>query len=173
MSLRIPANQIVKSKYTIGKEYMFESTYREYQGYYYESNGKLFAGKEFNINAPILVKINLNNINPLRTNPATLVYGIISGVKLNSAVPPSFIFQYNSDTRYFSYQLNKKLIKEIDKDTFTNFQSNPLYTVVSLSYVGGFKDSELKEAEKTIPGITTYVNTSYTNPPIEESGLIG
>jgi hypothetical protein len=173
MSLRIPANQIVKSKYTIGKEYMFENTYREYQGYYYETKGKLFAGKEFNINAPVLVKINFLNTTPLRTNPATFVYGIISGIKLNSAVPPSFIFQYNSNTRYFSYQLTKKLIKEIDKDTFTNFQSNPLYVIVSLSYAGKFKDSELKEAEKKIPGITTYVNTSYTNPSIEESGLIG
>lgn len=173
MSLRVPANKIVTSKYTIGKEYMFESTYREYQGYYYEMNGKLFAGKEFNINAPVLVKINFLNTNTLRTNPATFIYGIISGVKLNNTIPSSFIFQYNSDTRYFSYQLNKKLIKEIDKDTFTNFQSNPLYTIISLSYVGGFKDTELKEAEKKIPGITTYVNTSYTNPPIEDSGLIG
>jgi hypothetical protein len=173
MSLRIPQNQIVKSKYTVGKEYMFESTYKEYQGYYYELNSKLFAGKEFNTSAPTLIKINLSNINTLRTNPSTFIYGIISGVKLNNATPPSFLFQYNSDTRYFSYQLNKKLIKEIDKDTFTSFQSNPLYAVISLSYVGGFKDTELKEAENIIPGITTYVNTSYTNPPIEESGLIG
>jgi hypothetical protein len=45
--------------------------------------------------------------------------------------------------------------------------------VGSLCYVGGFKDSELKAAGKIIPGITTYVNTSYTNPPIEDSGLIG
>jgi hypothetical protein len=171
MSVRIPSNQIVTSKYTAGNEFLIESTNAVYIGYYYELNNNLYSGKSYNEKAPKLIKI--KDRNTLRTNPSTLIYGLISGIKLNSTVPPSFIFQYNSDTRYFSYQLNKKLIKEIDKDTFTNFQSNPLYTVVSLSYVGGFKDSELKEAEKIIPGITTYVNTSYINPSIEESGLIG
>ena len=58
MSVRIPSNQIVKSKYTIGKEYMFESTYREYQGYYYELNGKLFAG---NMTLPSMFSVKLSN----------------------------------------------------------------------------------------------------------------
>ena len=56
MSIRIPQNQIVY-KYTIGKEYMYTNTYREYQGHYYELNGRFFVGKEFNINSLELVII--------------------------------------------------------------------------------------------------------------------
>ena len=164
MSLRIPANQIVKSKYTIGKEYMFESTYREYQGYYYESNGKLFAGKEFNINAPILVKINLNNINPLRTNPATLVYGVISGIKLNNTKINSYYFNVdttNNVFRYFIKKVNENIIKETNEDTFNQIQSNPIYLSVSLYYQSGFNENDLNNADKKISGLKEYINTTY------------
>ena len=170
MSLRIPANQIVKSKYTIGKEYMFESTYREYQGYYYESNGKLFAGKEFNINAPVLIKINLNNINPLRTNPATLVYGTISGIKLNTIPPPSVISKSNilTEKRYFYKKVNSNpiLIKEINEDTFNSMQSNPLYQTISVDIPkGGFfaNQSSLETYNKIMPCIKSFITSEL--PP--------
>lgn len=174
MAIRIPSNITVKSQYTAGKQYMYESTQREYQGYYYEMNGKVFAGKEFNSNAPTLLKITPNNINSLLTTVATYVYGKITGAKLPSnGQPPSFLFQYDSNTRYYSYQINKKLIKEIDESTYKSFSKNPLYKVVSLSYKGGFDTIELSNAEKNIPGITTFVESSYTNPQIEDSGLVG
>jgi hypothetical protein len=170
MSLRIPSNQIVKSKYTIGKEYIFESTYREYQGYYYELNGKLFAGKEFNINAPILVKINLSNINPLRTNPSTLVYGIISGIKLNTIPPPSIISKSNifTEKRYFYKKINSNpiLIKEINEDTFNSMQSNPLYQTISVGIPkGGFfaNQSSLEVYDKIMPGIKLFITSEL--PP--------
>jgi len=164
MSLRIPSNQIVKSKYTIGKEYMFESTYREYQGYYYELNGKLFAGKEFNNNAPVLVKINLNNINPLRTNPATLVYGIISGIKLDNTKINSYYFNVdttNNVFRYFIKKVNENIIKEINEDTFKQIQSNPIYLSVSLYYQSSFNENDLNNADKKISGLKEYINTTY------------
>ena len=82
MGLRVPQNQIVTSKYTSGKEYIFNSTYREYIGYYYELNGKLFAGKEFSTTSPELIRINSNKVNNLLTHPSTYVYGKISGVKI-------------------------------------------------------------------------------------------
>ena len=56
MGVRIPQNQIVY-KHTAGGEYMFESTYKEYQGPYYEMSGKIFAGKEVTTSAPVLVPI--------------------------------------------------------------------------------------------------------------------
>jgi hypothetical protein len=165
MALRIPSNQIVKSKYTIGKEYMFESTYREYQGYYYELNGKLFAGKEFNNNAPVLVKINsLNNTNLLQTNPSTFVYGIISGIKLDNTKINSYYF--NVDTtdnvfRYFIKKVNENIIKEINEDTFNQIQSNPIYLSVSLYYQSGFNENDLNNADKKISGLKEYINTTY------------
>lgn len=175
MALRIPQNQIVTSKYTSGKEFMFNKTYREYIGYYYELNEKLFAGKEFNSTAPELIRINSSKVNSLLTHPTTYIYGKISGIKLNNSTISSFIYRYDSNIRYFSYQINRNLIKEIDKDTFSNFKlnPNPIYKIISLNYIGGFNDNELKEAEKIIPGITMYINNTYTNPPIEESGLEG
>jgi hypothetical protein len=166
MGLRIPLNQSVTSKYTAGKEYIIESTYKEYKGYYYELNGKLFAGKEFNVNAPVLVKLEKDKLNPLLLNPSTFVYGKISGINLNNQEPPPYYF--NSDTtdntlRYFiSKNAIKPLsIKEINKDTFEQFKDNVLYTSVSIYYQGGFTEDNLNKAEQTLPGIKAYLSSNY------------
>jgi hypothetical protein len=172
-SIRIPSNIIVKSKYTIGKEYMYEQNHSEYQGYYYEMNGKWFAGKEFNIDAPVLLKIIDKNINSLLSTAATYIYGQISKIKLDDFKVQSHFFQYDSNVRYFSYEINKNLIKEINQDTFNTISSNPLYRTIALSYTNGFNNKELAIAEIKIPGITTFAQTSYTPPPVEESGLLG
>ena len=172
MGLRIPLNQSVTSKYTTGGEYIIESTYNEYKGYYYELNGKIFAGKEFNVNAPILVKLEKDKLNPLLLNSSTFVYGKVSGVNLNNQEPNSYYF--NSDTtdntlRYFiSKNTVKPLsIKEINIDTFEQFKNNVLYTSVSIYYQGGFNDEELNKAEQILPGIKTYLNTNYV-PGIDD-----
>ena len=49
--MRIPANIISKDKYTIGNEYLYLDTYKEYQGFYYELSNKFFAGVDFNLEA--------------------------------------------------------------------------------------------------------------------------
>lgn len=170
MAIRIPQNQIVKSKYTAGKEYMYKDTYREYQGYYYELNNKLFTGKEFDSNAPELILIPKNNnvpsgFNSLLTKASTYVYGKISGTKINSERPLSFIYNYDSDVRYFSYQINKNQIKEINEDTFKTFQTNPLYILTKLSFTLGFDEQELKEAEKKIPNIRIFLQNDSNLTP--------
>jgi hypothetical protein len=171
--MRVPAN-IIEAKYTSGEEFVFSLNYKYYQGYYYELNGKIFAGKEFNANSPELIKSNSNNINTLLTDSKTYIYGFLSKIKINNQKIPSFFFKYESNIRYFAAKFNtKSLIKEISKETFDQIQNDPLYLSVSLSYDGGFNDRELNEAEIKIPGIKIFVNTSYTNPSIEESGLVG
>jgi len=55
MALRIPKNQIITGKYTLGKEYVILSSYAPYQGYYYNLNGRTFAGKEFDPKAPEII----------------------------------------------------------------------------------------------------------------------
>jgi hypothetical protein len=177
MAIRIPSNITVKSQYTAGKQYMYESTQREYQGYYYKMNGKIFAGKEFNSNAPTLLKITPNNINSLLTSAATYVYGKITGTKINPNKPlPSYFIPSKKDVqkgyayRYFSQQKNNNLIKEINEDNFKVLSTNPLYTLVKIkcyvvadsldsvgdsNYLLDLKD--LDNAEKVISGIKTFL----------------
>jgi hypothetical protein len=173
MGIRIPQNQTITSKYTSGGEYMIANTQNEYKGYYYELNNKTYAGENFNINNPEIVKINSDKYNKLLGNPNTYAYGVVSGVKIGSFIPSSIVYNYNSDIRYFTYHITKKLIKEVNEDVFKLVQTNPIYTSVKLTFVSGFKENELKEAEKKIPGITDFVNTSYTPPPVEEDGTVG
>lgn len=176
MAVRIPQNKI-QYNYTSGKEYINEKTHEEYQGHYYKFNGKIFAGKEFNSNAPVLIPIpkdNRNvplNFNKLLTQAATYVYGRISGKKISGNIPLSFIYNYESNIRYFTHHVNKKQIKEISKDTFDSLQNNPnpLYNTIKLNFISGFDELELTTAEQKIPGIREFVNTSYTKPP--EDGL--
>ena len=172
MGVRIPQNQIV-SKYTSGNEYMLVKTQNEYKGYDYELNGKIFAGKTFDPNNPEIIKIKSDKYNKLLGKASTYIYGAISGVKINSQKITPHFFNYDSNIRYFSYQTNANLIKEINKDTFDSIKVNPLYTIVSLSYNGGFNDNEINEAEKKIPGIRTFINNSYTPPPVEDNGEVG
>jgi hypothetical protein len=80
--MRIPANIITENKYTIGKEFINRKTHKLYQGYYYELNNKFFAGKEFNNNAPELIKIKSDQVNNLLLTAATYVFGSLSKVKL-------------------------------------------------------------------------------------------
>jgi hypothetical protein len=93
MSIRIPQNIIVESKYTSGNEYIIIDTNIMYKGYYYEMNGKIFAGKEFDINAIELIKLLPKNINPFLLQVSSYVYGKLSNVKLNNTLPISTIYQ--------------------------------------------------------------------------------
>jgi hypothetical protein len=167
MSIRIPQNIIVESKYTQGNEYMFVSTYKKYQGYFYELNGKIFAGKEFDIYAPELMVISLNKTNSLLTNISTYVYGKLSQSNLiNSSTPTSYFYNNENPTnfRYFISKINVKpsIIKEVNETVFKEYKNNILYTSVALSYSNKFIESEVIKAESIIPGIKLYLDNTYT-----------
>jgi hypothetical protein len=172
--MRVPSN-LIKINYTSGNEYAYALSYKYYRGSYYEFNGKYFAGKEFDVNAPELIKADNSNVNTLLTQASTFVYGYISGKQINNNRPNSFIYNNQETNRYFlsKVNINPILIKEVDKNTFENFKNDSLYKSVVLSYEGGFNEKELNEAEKKMPGIKTFVNTSYIPPSTEESGLVG
>lgn len=164
MGIRIPSNKI-QSKYTSGGELMFKETYREYMGYYYELNNNIYAGKEFNSSAPELMKINSPKVNRLLTNPATLIYGKISKIKLPSSVIPSFIYQSNKQTtrfadRYFTQKTNVVpiIIKEIDKDTYNIIKNDPIYVSIIIKWDNeGSNTLTLENAEKQMPGIKKFL----------------
>lgn len=167
MALRIPKNIIVTSKYTSGKEYMVISTYKEYKGYYYELNNKIFAGKEFDPNAPELQKIEVSKINPLLTKASTYLYGLISNVKLNQPRPVSKSYNPTLEElnkgfvmRYFAKKLNETpiKIKEIDETSFKELKQNPIYQVISMNWSTLGDNEILKiQAEKEMPGIKAFL----------------
>lgn len=149
---------------------MFATTLKEYQGHYYKLNDKVFAGKEFNPYAPELIKMQLKSnkgiskFNPLLANAATYIYGKISKIVINNQEPPTYYFntvKENNTLRYFIKKYNSDIIKEINKETYSQFLNNPLYASVSLFYNNNFNQEDLNKAEQIIPGITTYVGTLY------------
>jgi hypothetical protein len=166
MGVRIPKNQIQEKKYTNGKEYMFETTYREYKGYYYEVNGRLFAGEEVTTNSPVLIPIKSDKVNNLLTNASTYVYGVISNIKLKNTkvtgIPKSDIDNTVDKAGetflnfYCQSSIDPSKIKEIDENTFKTLQEDPLYKT---SFVGTYNNrtQTLDQAEKQISNITLFV----------------
>ena len=141
MRIRVPKNQIIKNKYTSGGEYIVESTHQPYQGYYYELNGKLFTGKEYSPSASVLIKVTKDNINPLLAKGSTYLYGLLSGVKLSNLKPSSHIFQKTDPNeryadRFFIKKVNDNppIIKEINEDTYKQFQNDPLYVSTKIKW---------------------------------------
>jgi hypothetical protein len=172
MGLRIPQNQIVLSKYTTGKEYIILSSYAPYQGYYYEINNKFFAGSKFNPNSPELIKINSNKVNSLLINSETSTYGKLSKTKIKDTIPHSYFFQKKNPNekyidRYFIQRLNiiPILIREISKESYEEFQTNPLYKSIIIKW-NTIEDNitELSIAETQIPGITTFLEYLNYSP---------
>lgn len=164
--LRIPQNQVVTSKYTAGNEYMFKETQREYQGYYYELNGKILAGKEINVSSPELIKIEPSNINSLLTNASTYVYGKISGIVLNNIKVSSIVHNGESGTRYFvgKEENGGNLIKEVTKENFQQIGISYQKATLQFNALTGFNDKEIEEANKVVIGIKEFLQSLNYNP---------
>jgi len=165
MPVRVPSNQIVTSKYTIGKEFIVESTYEDYQGYYYEFNSNYYAGKKFSTTAPKLVKVTSDKINPLVKNPKTSIYGKISKFNFLSLPFPksiSNVFENipGDDSKYSTYYIKKTsndgiIIRQIDKNTYDLYKNDPLYQTIEVKIDQGdvgITDEELNRAENQMPG---------------------
>ena len=164
--MRIPSNIIIAESYTIGKEFVFESTYKEYQGYYYELNNKFFVGREFNPNAPLLLKLGSPEINPLKLNPATSTYANLTKVKISNNTINSFP-QINSNSydkggevflKFYCKKndVNPILIKQIDEKTYFNLENDPMYQTI---YIGTFKDNIITpdEAYSKMIGLKEFI----------------
>jgi len=160
--VKVPAN-IIETKYTSGNEFVFSFNYKYYQGYYYELNGKTFSGKEFDINAPELVKADSKEINPLLTSAKTLIYGSLSKIKLNNinvkGVVPADAHNVNIDLVTFyckKINTNPILIKQISEQTYYVLKNDPLYIV---TYIGNYKgiDQSIYDASKQIPELRDWL----------------
>ena len=121
--MRIPSNIIQTGKYTSGNEFVEEKTNKPYQGYYYELNGSLYTGKEYNGNAIKIIKIKESN--SLFNNLKTILFSAISGISSQSL--SSVIIKGNPTDNdgiphgvtlsFYSKQLNFTpiLIKSVDE----------------------------------------------------------
>ena len=167
MSIRIPQNIIVESKYTSGNEYIIIDTNIIYKGYYYEMNGKIFAGKEFDINAIELIKLLPKNINPFLLQVSSYVYGKLSNIKLNNTLPISTIYQPTQEDydrgysiRYFYKKINTTpiIIKETNQENYNLLINDPLYQVALIKW-GTLKINEtnIDQAEQQMPGLKAFL----------------
>lgn len=156
--IRIPKNKI-NIKYTSGGEYLVKSTYEIYKGYYYEINGKTYAGKEFNVNSPLLIKSDSKEVNKLITNPSTSLYGVIS----QSIIPLDNINSVsNKDKigiRYFVKKINSNpfLIKEVNENLYKETLSNPLYQTIQVNFRYNMSNEELNYLDKQMSGLKEYL----------------
>ena len=166
--IRIPKNIIVESKYTQGNEYMFVSTYKKYQGYFYELNGKIFAGKEFDVYAPELMIISSNKTNSLLTKVSTYVFGKLANKTiqdLQSIIPKSLPIInsnesfYDPETPLFFYRkINQTPIKinRTDEETYKSLQNNTIYQT---TFVGNYQEvtQNPEIAEQQMPGLKAFL----------------
>jgi hypothetical protein len=162
--MRVPANIIIENKYTLGKELIYDKTYKEYQGYYYEINDKLFAGKEFDPKALQLIRINSIDINLLRLNPKTATYGNLTKTTLPSNRVISIPFNSQSGLKYLAKQLNSSPIRIffVSKETYEREKTNPLYSFTSLYYESEFGFDITDISRKEIPEIDIFL-AEYSN----------
>jgi hypothetical protein len=163
--MRVPSNIIIENKYTLGKELIYAKTYKEYQGYYYEMNDKLFAGKEFNPRALQLIKINSLDVNLLRLNPKTAAYGNLTNTKLPTNRLISIPFNSDSGLKYLVKQLNSSPIRIffVNEETYNREKNNPLYsfTVIAFNYEAGFDITD--QNKKEIPEIEIFLREYLNN----------
>jgi hypothetical protein len=167
MSIRIPQNIIIESKYTIGNEFILLSSYQIYQGYYYEINGKYFVGKEFSQNAPELLKIISSKSNNLLKIASSFLFGRLSGISINQkSTPTSVVYQPTQEDydrgysiRYFYKKINITpiIIKETNKENYDLLVNDPLYQVVSIRWTTVPENLNLTQAEQQMPGLKAFL----------------
>ena len=139
-------------------------------------NNKFFAGKEFNVNSPELIKVTSDKVNGLLMNPLTFLYGKLSNIILNKTNPSSYIFQKTDPNkryikRYFIQKINVNpiLIREINENEYQQFQTNPLYKSITIEWDTIFSNElVIDQAEKQMPGIKSFLQDLNYSPYNEE-----
>jgi hypothetical protein len=178
--MNIPSNAITLNQYTLGKEFVYLTSNKEYTGYYYIVSDRYFAGKSFNINSPEIIKINSDKVNIFLTKPSTYTYGLLTKVKINKTRVNSITFNPTDEdiergfkVRYFIKQLNVTpiLIREVKKDNFEELQSNSIYQTIQIDYYFNSTEEELNEIDKRMPGLKAYLSTDTLQTSSENDGL--
>jgi hypothetical protein len=163
--MRIPKNIISESLYAQENEFVDAKTNASYQGYYYEINGKFYAGKSFDANASEIVKV--KEANSLFNNLSTALFSAVSGIT-SQALMSSIIkgnpvggnnLEYaNKTVTFYSKQLNVNpiLIKSIDENTYVSLQKDAVYQI---TYIGDYKGNVITadQAYSQMSGLKTFL----------------
>lgn len=157
--MKVPANIISENLYTIGKEFVFADSYKEYQGYYYEISDKFFAGREFNTNAPRLLKLNSDEINSLRLNPQTSTYASLKRTRIPSSKIPSIPLELTAGIKYLAKQANLTPIRIIftTEKTYLESAKYPEFIFTAISFEPEFGFEITDENRKAIPEIDIFL----------------
>jgi len=157
----LPTNIIV-TKYTPGGEFVNMLTNAAYQGYYYEYNNRIFAGNQYSVNAPEIVRINSQNHNKLYNNTQTAIYSVSSGIKSKDITsPPVSSLPYpgislTTSTKFFYKKHNDNIIKKIDEDSYKSLQKNPIYQTTFIGVYNG-KTQTIDQANQQMPGLKSFL----------------
>jgi hypothetical protein len=157
--MKIPANLILENLYTIGNEFVYANSYENYQGYYYEINSKFFVGREFNPNAPRLLKLNSKEIDPLRLNPKISTYINLKGERITNNKIPSIPLELTFGLKYLAKQINSNPTRIIftTKDASDNSKNYPGFAFTSIEFDPEFGFNITDENKKIIPEIDIFL----------------
>jgi len=172
---RTPKNQILKNIKSQTNEFVYVDSGLPFSGYYHIISGRAFAGgdentypqpvplekPQDNVLSNVINTVGLGsaaynlasrnketarNLAPKSVNPhivqISTKYDIKSGV--------SYYFQKSNDPNY--------IIKKISSDEAIQLAQDPINKIISIDFSGEDLDGQLRIAEKTILGITTFVN---------------
>ena len=142
--MKIPSNLIQTGKYTSGGEYVEAVSNKPYQGYYYELSGVFYAGKEYNKNAPKLIKAQEAN-QLYNNNLDTAIFSINSGITSQQLQSPPFynlpvsdLTYRNTAIRFFAKKTNNTpiLIREINENAYTSLKNDFIHQTI---YIGTYQ----------------------------------
>ena len=150
---------------------MLASSKADYQGYYYEFQGKFFIGKTFDAFSPEIVKkeptFEMSFEEGEDDNSRSISFMSTSSkfpsLPLNNPNNPVVLaidIQDNTDSfRYFAKQVNTSpiLIKEISKETFDSLRLNPLYQTLAIPVEVIEDPISLERANKIMFGIKDFL----------------
>jgi hypothetical protein len=165
--MRLPKNIISENLYTSGNEFVDATTNALYQGYYYEINGKFYAGGTFDSKAPEIIKI--KEANSLFDNISTALFSALSGISSQALLSPiikgnpvgsgsDLLGGHGDEILFFSKQLNVNpiLIKSIDEKTYLSLQGIATYQTI---YIGDYKGNIItpEQAYSQMSGLKAFL----------------
>jgi hypothetical protein len=169
--MRSPKNQIIEDLYTRGDEFLVESNYSNYSGYYHSQTGKNYAGAKYSPNSPSLI--------PYTRDKIAAAYDVYNIDATYFALNPNILniikqdnfqierYTYSSiegpKQRYFIKQKNRldAPILEVTKDSYINTRYNPFYQTTAVYWdLVYITNEELSKIEKELPGVISYLDLS-------------
>jgi hypothetical protein len=170
---RIPKNQIITNQQAVFNEFVYVDSGLAFSGSYHIINGKTYAGaNEKTYAQPVLIERPQSNalanvINNVGLGSAAYNLALrnkTTARNLSSISLHPHIVRMNSPLKigvsYYFQKLNDSnhIIKKISYEEGYHLAKDPNNKVILIDFSADNLDEQLTQAEKIIPGITTFVN---------------